>query len=134
MRKKKTEPPLVLQTGRLTIEQINLMMRHLPLEVTFVDESGAVAYYSAQPQGMFPRQEDVLGSSVVACHSPQNQAAIRVLLDDFRSGKQDMAEQWVTRDGRTYYIWYLPMRDEQGEYRGTLEAALDVTHFLQSGD
>ena len=59
---------------------------------------------------------------------------IRELLDDFRSGKQDMAEQWVEREGRTYYIWYLPMRDEQGDYKGTLEAALDVTQFLKRGE
>ena len=132
MGKEITEPALDLKTGRLTIDQLNLMMRHLPLEVTFVDESGAVVYYSAQPQGMFPRQPEVLGSAVVTCHSPHNQARIQALLDDFRSGKQDMAEQWVERDGRTYYIWYLPMRDEQGEYQGVLEAALDVTQFLQS--
>ena len=122
---------LKLSTGRLTLEQIDLMMQHLPIEVTFVDAQDAVVYYSAAPDGMFPRSEAVLGTSVVSCHSKHNQQKISELMDAFRRGEKDGAEQWVERHGHTYYIWYLPMHDDQGTYQGALEAALDVTGFLQ---
>ena len=130
MTEPKESSKLKLKTGALTLEQINLMMRHLPLEVTFVDENDAVVYYSAAPDGMFPRSEDVLGGTVVACHSDYNHDKICELMDDFKLGNKDLAEQWVERDGKTYHIWYLPMHDERGSYRGTIEAALDVTMFL----
>ena len=120
-----------LQTGTLTLEQLNLMMGHLPMEVTFVDEKDRVVYYSAAQDGMFPRSQDVLGGSVVECHSAHNHEKIRELMESFRKGERKFAEQWVERDGKTFYIWYLPMHDEQGVYRGTIEAALDVTLFME---
>ena len=40
---------LALDTGRMTLEQINLMLTHLPVDLTFVDENDRVAYYSEGP-------------------------------------------------------------------------------------
>jgi DUF438 domain-containing protein len=38
---------LGLDTGRMTLEQINLMLTHLPVDLTFVDENDRVALMGA---------------------------------------------------------------------------------------
>jgi DUF438 domain-containing protein len=39
-------PAVPLQTGSLTREQIALMLTHLPIDITFVDEGNDVRFYS----------------------------------------------------------------------------------------
>ncbi|MEE9150598.1 MAG: DUF438 domain-containing protein, partial [Thermoplasmata archaeon] len=46
---------VLLDTGGLTREQVNLMLTHLPVDITFVDENDRVGYYSAGKERIFPR-------------------------------------------------------------------------------
>lgn len=50
-------PPetLGLDTGALTADQVNLLLKHLPVDVTFVDEKDEVRYFSAGAERIFPR-------------------------------------------------------------------------------
>ena len=45
---------MALQSGALTIEQLNLMMRYLPVEVTFVDEKRCSAVLQRTAAGHVP--------------------------------------------------------------------------------
>ena len=63
---------LGLDTGRLTLEQINLMLTHLPVDLTFVDENDRVAYYSEGPERIFPRSPAIIGREVRNCHPPKS--------------------------------------------------------------
>jgi DUF438 domain-containing protein len=54
---------LGLDTGRLTLQQINLMLTHLPVDLTFVDENDRVAYYSEGPERIFPRSPAIARSA-----------------------------------------------------------------------
>ena len=53
-----------LDTGALTPEQVNLLLKNLPLDVTFVDEADAVRYYSAGAERVFPRSPGIIGRKV----------------------------------------------------------------------
>ncbi|MBA7628053.1 hypothetical protein ES703_35523 [subsurface metagenome] len=44
-----------LDVGSLTHEQINLVLTHLPVDMTYVDEDDKVAYYSQGKERIFPR-------------------------------------------------------------------------------
>jgi DUF438 domain-containing protein len=55
---------LGLDTGRMTLEQINLLLTHLPVDLTFVDENDRVAYYSEGPERIFPRSPAIIGREV----------------------------------------------------------------------
>ena len=59
---------LGLDTGRMSLEQINLMLTHLPVGLTFVDEIDRGAYYSEGPERIFPRSPAVIGREVSNCH------------------------------------------------------------------
>ena len=62
---------LGLETGQMTLEQINLMLTHLPVDLTFVDENDRVAYYSEGPERIFPRSPAIIGREVRNCHPPK---------------------------------------------------------------
>ncbi|HDZ59175.1 MAG TPA: DUF438 domain-containing protein [Actinobacteria bacterium] len=120
---------LKLSTGQLTPEQVNLILTHLPVELSFVDENDEVRYYSQVPDKIFPRSPGVIGRRVQKCHPPASLDKVQKILDDFRSGRSDVADFWLEMKDRFIYIRYFPVRDADGVYRGTLEVAQDVTEL-----
>ncbi|MGQ9854173.1 MAG: DUF438 domain-containing protein [Candidatus Oleimicrobiaceae bacterium] len=114
-------------TGSLTPEQANLILTHLPLDLSFVNERDEVVYYSATKDRIFPRSPGVIGRKVQKCHPPKSVHIVQQILDDFRSGKKDVAEFWLTVQGRFVHIRYFALRDASGVYRGCLEVTQDVT-------
>ena len=49
---------------------------------------------------------------------PASGAGVERILDDFRSGRQSVAEFWIHVMGRMVHIRYSAGRGEQGESRG----------------
>lgn len=120
---------LGLETGQMTLEQINLMLTHLPVDLTFVDENDRVAYYSEGPERIFPRSPAIIGREVRNCHPPKSVHLVNKILDTFKSGAKDTAEFWIELGERFIYIRYFAMRDTEGYYRGTLEVSQDLTEI-----
>jgi len=120
---------LGLDTGRMTLEQINLMLTHLPVDLTFVDENDRVAYYSEGPERIFPRSPGIIGREVRNCHPPKSVHLVNKILDAFKSGTRDTAEFWIELGGRFIYIRYFAVRDAEGYYQGTLEVSQDLTEI-----
>jgi len=122
---------LNLKTGRLTLEQIDLMLRALPVDVSFVDENDTVLYYSEKKDRIFTRVPGVIGRKVQNCHPVKSVNIVERILEAFRAGKKDTAEFWIQLAGRFIHIRYFAVRDEQGRYRGCLEVSQDVTEIRQ---
>jgi DUF438 domain-containing protein len=118
---------LGLDTGHMTLEQINLLLTHLPVDLTFVDENDRVAYYSEGPERIFPRSPAIIGREVRNCHPPNSVHVVNKILDEFKSGSRDTAEFWLELSGKFIYIRYFAVRDAQGHYRGTLEVSQNLT-------
>jgi hypothetical protein len=120
-------PDLVpLKTGRLTLEQIDLIFRHLPVDITFVDENDRVAYYSDGDR-IFPRSPAIIGREVRNCHPPKSVHVVNRILDDFKSGARDSAAFWIQLKGKFIYIRYFAVHDEKGRYKGCLEVSQEVS-------
>ncbi|MCX8160736.1 MAG: DUF438 domain-containing protein [Candidatus Saccharicenans sp.] len=118
---------LDLRTGRMSAEQIDLMLTHLPVDISFVDENDTVIYYSDTPDRIFPRSPGVIGRRVQNCHPPGSVHIVNRILEAFRKGERDVAEFWIERRGRFIHIRYFAVRDDDGRYRGCLEVSQDVT-------
>lgn len=116
-----------LDTGRLQPDQINLILKNLAVDVSFVDENDTVAYYSDGPHRIFPRSPSVIGRKVQFCHPPKSVHTVQKILDDFRSGARGEADFWLELHGKFIYIRYTALRDADGTYRGCLEASQDLT-------
>lgn len=117
---------LRLDTGALSLEQLNLMLRGLPVDVTYVDENDEVRYYS-EGERVFPRSPAVIGRRVQNCHPPASVHKVQEILDAFRAGEKDLAEFWIELGGRFIHIRYFALQDGDGTYRGTLEVVQDAT-------
>jgi DUF438 domain-containing protein len=118
---------LELDTGALTPEQVNLLLKNLPVDVTFVDEEDEVRYFSAGAERIFPRSPGIIGRKVQNCHPPDSVHVVNRILDAFRKGERQVAEFWIQLGDRFIHIRYFAVRDSAGHYRGSLEVSQDVT-------
>jgi len=118
-----------LSVGKLSAEQIDLLLQNLPIDVTFVDENDQVAYYSKTRERIFARTPAVIGRKVQMCHPPASVHKVQKILDDFRAGVRSEASFWIQMNGKFIYIRYFAVHDEEGIYRGTLEVTQDVTEI-----
>ncbi|MBP1769029.1 MAG: hypothetical protein H6P98_3144 [Candidatus Aminicenantes bacterium] len=116
-----------LDTGALTPEQVNLLLKNLPVDVTFVDESDTVRYFSAGAERIFPRSPGIIGRKVQNCHPPASVHVVSRILEAFRTGERDVAEFWIQSRDRFIHIRYFAVRDKTRTYRGCLEVSQDVT-------
>jgi DUF438 domain-containing protein len=118
---------LKLDTGALTLEQVNLLLKNLPVDVTFVDEADTVRYFSAGAERIFPRSPGIIGRKVQNCHPPDSVHVVNRILESFRKGERQVAEFWIQSRDRFIHIRYFAVRDEAGRYRGCLEVSQDVS-------
>lgn len=116
-----------LATGALSAEVVNQMLRHLPVDLSFVDANDKVAYYSDTPHRIFPRSAAVIGRNVSNCHPPKSVHMVEEILARFKAGERDEAAFWIELGGRFLHIRYFAVRSETGTYMGCLEVSQDVT-------
>jgi len=121
------EAKIILDTGALSQSQVNLMLKHLPLDLTFVNANDEVAYYSAGKERIFPRSPGIIGRKVQKCHPPKSIDVVENILKAFKDGTKENADFWVEAGGRLIYIRYFAIRDPGGNYQGTLEISQDIT-------
>jgi DUF438 domain-containing protein len=118
---------LHLDTGALTPQEVNWLLINLPVDVTYVDAEDNVRFFSQTKERIFPRSPAIIGRKVQKCHPPASVHRVQRIVDDFREGRRDEAEFWIQMGPKFIHIRYFAIRDEQGEYQGTLEVSQDVT-------
>lgn len=120
---------LDVATGKLTLEQINLIFRHLPVDLSYVDENELVCFYSDTEHRVFPRSKNVIGRDVKNCHPRTSVHIVEEIIEKFRSGEADTVDFWINKPGFFVYIIYTAVRDEAGRFRGILEMMQNCTHI-----
>ena len=123
------EEKLNVSTGQLTLEQINLIYQHMPVDLSYVDENELVCFYTDTKHRVFPRSKNVIGRDVKNCHPKASVHIVEEIIKKFRSGEQDKAEVWINKPDLFIYIIYYAVRDENGKFRGVLEMMQDCTHI-----
>ncbi|WP_282918331.1 DUF438 domain-containing protein [Porphyromonas macacae] len=117
--------------GKLTLEQINLIFKHLPVDLSFVDENEIVRFYSDTEHRVFPRSKGVIGREVRNCHPPKSVHVVEEIIEKFRTGEQSRAEFWINKPGLFIYIIYVAVRDAGNNFRGVLEMMQNCTHIRE---
>lgn len=129
VREMDSEGLISLSTGALTQKQIDLMLTHLPVDVTFVDEFDRVRYFSQGKERIFDRSPSIIDREVTKCHPPQSVDKVLRILEDFRYKNRDIAEFWIQMGGQFIHIRYFALRDAEGNYKGCIEVSQNVTHI-----
>ncbi|MGM0372605.1 MAG: DUF438 domain-containing protein [Halobacteriota archaeon] len=116
-----------LETGSLTLSEVQMLFDTLPIDVTYVDEDDRVRYFNNPEDRIFPRSGSIIGRTVQNCHPPESVDRVEQILSAFRAGEQDRARFWIQNDEAFVVIEYYALRDERGNYRGTLEVTQEAS-------
>lgn len=122
-----TEEKIQLPTGSMTPAELTAILNSIPFDLTFVDKNDTVRYFTQGRERIFARNRAIIGRQVQMCHPPSSVHIVQQIVDDFRSGRQSRAPFWITLHDRFIHIEYFALRDENGEYLGTLEVSQDLT-------
>lgn len=114
------------ETGLLSLHQLETVLNHLPVDLTFIDENDVVRYFSHGKERIFARTKAVIGRTVQNCHPPQSVHVVEKLLEDFKAGLKDAEDFWINIKDKFIYIRYFAVRDETGRYMGTLEFTQNI--------
>ena len=117
---------LKFETGLLTAKEIELMFNNLPVDITFVNKDGEVKYFSQGKERIFPRTKAIIGRQVHNCHPPASVHIVEKLIEDFKAGRKDNEDFWIKMGGMFVYIRYFAIRDENGDYIGTMEVTQNI--------
>ncbi|WP_304199522.1 DUF438 domain-containing protein [Flavobacterium alvei] len=113
--------------GYMTVEQVNLLLKTMPLDLTFVDENDKVIFYNRGEERVFPRSAGIIGREVKFCHPPKSVGTVLKIVDSFKNGSQNEASFWINFKERLIYIRYFAVRDANKNYKGVIEMSQDIT-------
>ncbi len=114
-------------SGDLTFEQFELIMGHLPISLTYVDEFDQVRYFNQTKHRHFPRTPQVIGRLVKDCHPEKSVHIVEKIIREFKSGNRQEAVFWINFKNAILLITYYPIKDSFGHYKGVLEVTQDIT-------
>jgi DUF438 domain-containing protein len=113
--------------GYMTPNQVNLLLKFLPIDITYVDENDKVVFYNRGDDRVFPRSKGIIGREVKFCHPPKSVDMVLRILEEFKAGHKNIAEFWFNYRGRVIHIRYFAIRDDKKIYKGVIEMSQDVT-------
>ena len=111
--------------GHLTLAQLTAMLNTLPLEITFVDADNFNRYFN-EGSKIFKRPLMAIDREVFSCHPPKIEPMVRSIIEDLRSGKRSQVPMWVEKCGHPMFVNYMAVRDDEGNYIGTVEVVQDM--------
>ena len=131
------EADLPFGGGYLSLKEANLILNHLPFEITFIDKNDLFKYFNtsiAIENKLFPRVPSAIGRHVKMCHPPRSLDMVMTLIDDLKHKRRTSESMWFHRsDGRFAYVTYIGVFDDQDQYMGVLEYVHDIAPLLDLG-
>lgn len=116
-----------LPTGELSFDELMNIFRTLPVDITFIDKDDTVKFFSEGPSRIFLRTKSIIGRKVQNCHPPKSVHVVEKILQSFKENKRNNVDFWINYRGKFVYIRYFAVRDQQGNYLGTLEVSQDIS-------
>jgi DUF438 domain-containing protein len=121
------EGSIQLPSGSFNTKEIIAILNTVPFDMTFVDKNDKVKYFTQGKERIFVRNRSIINRDVRMCHPPGSTHVVEKILDDFKSGRESHAPFWIQMKSRFVKIEYFALRDENGEYLGTLEVSQDLS-------
>lgn len=113
------------EAGSMTLEQRELVLGHLPVDVSVMDAEHVLVYWRGPT--FADCEAKFVGRHIDDCHNPASRAAIAKLIDAFTAGSSDEEVFWYVEDGHQKVTRYTALRDAEGAYRGMMEVIIDLT-------
>jgi len=118
-------------TGRISLGLFEKIMEEVPVQLSFIDATDKLVYFSPTKSPIFRRTLANLGRGVYHCHPPKSISHVNQILEDFKTNKRNDEEFWINHQNRFIYFQYHAIRDKKGNYLGTLERIQDATRIRE---
>lgn len=129
-----SEGEIIMPGGHLKKNELIAMLNTITVEITFVDKDNINRFFNEGPK-VFKRPQMAIDREVFSCHPPKVEPMVRMIIGNFRDGKEDEVPIWMEKGGKPFLVRYMAVRDKEQNYVGTLEAVTDMTevkeHFRQ---
>ncbi|MFH5810820.1 NAD(P)H-dependent oxidoreductase [Companilactobacillus sp. FL22-1] len=123
-----------LDSGLLTVNQLNYFLKTIPIELTYVDENNQFIYYNKflpTEKMLAKRTPDQVGDGLDKVHPSIERVITHVkqVINALRTGETDLVSMPVPGgDEEKHHVmhYYKAMHDEEGNYKGVNEWAVDL--------
>ncbi len=125
--------PLVKALEKMSADFLSSMLDTLPVEFSVLDAEDNVLFWNKHGIRVFKRGPAVIGRNARMCHPKVSLDKMEKVLEYLKSGERDKIEFWldlpVDDKPRKLMIQYRAIRDEDGNYLGTLETTINLTEY-----
>ena len=129
------DTPQKIGNGYLSLNQMDLILNHLPMEITFVNKEEIFQYYNNHclEEMIFKRTPGQVGRNVELCHPPKYLEKVKTIMKNLRDRKKDKYEMWFKSEsrGKFVHVTYAGVYDENGEFQGVLEYVQDIAPYRE---
>ncbi|TXT53855.1 MAG: hypothetical protein BAJATHORv1_110047 [Candidatus Thorarchaeota archaeon] len=126
-----TIEPLLKALDEMKTDFLAHMLDTLPVEFSVIDADDNVLFWNKHGVRIFKRGPGVIGRNVRMCHPSESIDKVEKVLKQLKSGERDQIDFWLDLPEddtpRKLLIRYLAIRDEEGNYLGTLEVTINLT-------
>jgi PAS domain S-box-containing protein len=108
-----------MQLMRYVVENLNVGI------VVLNKENQIVLFNKRAGEFLQQDHEERIGSSILRCHPERAEPGVLRMIDQLKSGELEKYEGWVNFIGRYVYEYIYPLRNEAGEFLGTVSEIHD---------
>ena len=112
------------QRGSLSPDQLDLVFRFLPLDLSFADENDILVFWHGDTYKACDAR--YIGRDIRDCHPENTLELLEEVLREFKAGTRDVAAGWQPKGERFKLTRYFAVRDDSGTYKGILEVNQEV--------
>ena len=123
-----------LPGGSLTLEQLTVIFRTIPVEFDFIDQDDIIRWSSMNQHRLFKRTDADLGKHVLEVHPGRSKQRVQAVLDQMHSGKRQSISLLITYHNHPVNIAFYALHDDAGQYLGCVEVTQDVSADQQKGE
>ncbi|MCD6196049.1 MAG: PAS domain-containing protein [Staphylothermus sp.] len=117
----------------MTIDDLKGIFKSLPLEITYADNNDRVRFFTkSQLTGGFARLKTIIGKKLEYCHPPRLENYVKLNVKQLKESKQLFKEFWTRMGDRIIRVLIVGVRNNKGEYIGTLEVVEDFTEIIRN--
>lgn len=115
-----------------SVEMLQTILDSLTVALIVTDRDNKIIVFN-RTAGEILSQDPLsrIGSSAMRCHPQQSEAAVQRMVDDLRDRAYPPYHGWVNFQGHDLYEYISALRDEKGEWLGTLVEIHDVTDKVE---
>ncbi|OYT37557.1 MAG: diguanylate cyclase [Desulfurococcales archaeon ex4484_58] len=129
----KKENDIVLETGFIDKEELEGLLRALPVEITFANKDHRVRMFSESMfHKGFLRTKTIIGRKLEYCHPPRLEPLVKKVAREILSGEKPYRVFWTKVGDRTIRVLIAPVKNRDGEIIGVVELVEDMTDIINN--